>query len=132
MAAYATYAVALNKALRCEQCKARISKTDRDNRLGCSQDAVRPVFVHGDIRLKRCPANYWSGVWQEIFSNYGLLSCGVLPFEGGLFDQPSKMVEAYGLADLIVSEARREAMKDASKPQRSASGRRRSPTRARD
>jgi len=51
--------------------------------------------------FRRCPSNYYSGVAAGLISSASHFDKGILPFSGGLMDQPNKLIAAYSLINSL-------------------------------
>ena len=51
-----------------------------------------------------CVGNYYFPEWSGLISYFQTYSKGILPFEGGMYDQPAKFVELMNLIDNLINE----------------------------
>jgi hypothetical protein len=69
---------------------------------GCSKPIANPVSKWKDrIYYYRCPSNFYSPYVAEIMTHARHIENGLLPYGGGLFDQPAKLIELYNLANSL-------------------------------
>lgn len=73
------------------------------------------------ILYKKCVGNYYFGEWVSIINYYPNYEKGVMPFSGGLFDQPSKFVECMSLVHNLIRENEHEKKRQAELIQRNKS-----------
>lgn len=90
----ATHYFIYNANFNCGKCIAQHSE-DRRNRLkGCSTPIKMPVAKYKDkIYFYKCPSNFYSAYIAEMMSHARHLENGLLPYAGGLMDQPAKLIE---------------------------------------
>lgn len=63
---------------------------------GCGQLTKTPVMKWKEkVYFFKCPTNFKSRYVEELIGLSRNFESGVLPYDGGLFDQPSKLVEAF-------------------------------------
>lgn len=61
--------------------------------LGCTTAYSTPVHIFDSIKYSRCPGNFYSEVaasWVEFHIHFDK---GIMPHEGGYFDQSAKAIE---------------------------------------
>jgi hypothetical protein len=69
---------------------------------GCGSPLNNPVAKYKDrIVFYRCPANFYSGYVAELMSHARHLENGLLPYSGGLLEQPAKLVELLTLLNTL-------------------------------
>lgn len=115
----ATWAVLHSPDLQCRMCKEKTpSQEARDKRKGCAVEAPRVIGALGQgdrhaptYELTRCPANFWDGYSQEIISMYRLFERGVLPFTGGVMDQPAKLIQVMAIIEGLDLKEKAEQQK---------------------
>ena len=115
----ATWAVIHSPELQCRLCKEKTpSQEARDKRKGCAIEATRVIGALGQgdrhsttFELTRCPANFWDGFAQEFISIYRLFERGVLPFSGGVMDQPAKLIQAMAIIEGLDLKEKAEQQK---------------------
>jgi len=78
------------------------------------------------INYKKCVGNFYFGEWVSIINNYNNYEKGVMPFSGGLFEQPSKFVECMSLVHNLIRENEDEKKRQAELIQRNKSSGKRS------
>jgi hypothetical protein len=100
-----TFMVIHDEKLKCSKCIKRLTQQVRDSRMGCSVAATADVFHYKRTYFwDRCPANMWNGAYQELISSYRHFERGLLPFPGGLMDQPAKLIECFDLIESLILE----------------------------
>jgi hypothetical protein len=100
----------------CFHCKKKYSETVRDQKKACFTEKRSPIVEYQKkIKFTLCPSNQYNPACASIIDSFSLFQSGVLPFEGGLFDQPSKIVDLYNL----VASLRVELQKDFDKKAKS-------------
>jgi hypothetical protein len=63
---------------------------------GCSGKTKAPVMKWKDkLFFFKCPVNMKSGYVEELITLARQFESGVLPYSGGLYDQPAKMVDIF-------------------------------------
>lgn len=97
--------------------------TEKSRSVKACREIRTEAFANIDrqIYFKTCPGNFVSGAvlgWLDAHSAYRR---GVLPFAGGLMDQPSKVLELFRnfdgyFAERAVEQAKREAQNRARGP----------------
>jgi hypothetical protein len=97
----ATFVSVMNKNFHCTNkdkkgCFDTIPQWRRDNQKGCSTRSEKPTLKWNDrLIFYRCPTNLKNGKVEELMGVARQFELGVLPYEGGLYDQPSKLVEVF-------------------------------------
>lgn len=100
----ATFQVLYDSSYQCTQCLKRVSAPAREKK-GCETATTEPFAEWRKlIKFKRCPANYYSQYWASVIDIFRQYEKGILPFSGGLLDQPSKMIEALNLVETLKIE----------------------------
>jgi hypothetical protein len=98
----ATHFAVNNKNFRCSDCKLRHSETKRNKFKGCSGPLDKPVAKYKDqINFYKCPTNYYSSYVVELMPMARQLENGLLPYSGGLMDQPSKLIDLLSLINSL-------------------------------
>lgn len=90
-------AVELLPELDCSTCTASQQKAR-----GCITDAPTPHELPGGIVTKRCPRRPLLDdpeLFSEVFWSHQLFKRGILPEDGGLLNQPGKLVEMWNQID---------------------------------
>jgi hypothetical protein len=58
----------------------------------------KPVAKYDDkLLFYRCPSSYYSPYIAELVGHARHIENGLLPYAGGLLEQPAKLIEVYGL-----------------------------------
>lgn len=101
-----THMVIHNTKFQCESCISRNSKQVRDLSKGCTQNASRKVADYkGQLSFYRCPANYYSEQMALLIESFRFFKNGILPYNGNMFEQPSKIIECFShIENLQVAE----------------------------
>lgn len=69
---------------------------------GCSTPINNPVAKYKErILFYKCPANFYSPYVAELMGHARHLENGLLPYSGGLLDQPAKLVELLNLLNSL-------------------------------
>jgi len=69
---------------------------------GCSGPIANPVAKYKDkIVFYKCPANYYSPYVAELANHARHLENGLLPYSGGLLEQPAKLIELLNLLNSL-------------------------------
>ena len=76
-----------------------------------------------NILFYNCIGNYYYGQWANIINYHREYDKGLLPYQGGLFDMPSKFVDVMNLVDNLISENNTEKEQQ-SKIEKQRNGRR--------
>lgn len=63
------------------------------------------------ILYRNCIGNYFNGNWSSLINYYHKYESGILPFSGGLMEQPSKFVEVMGLVHNLITENEQESQR---------------------
>lgn len=97
----ATY-IASSKAFNCSSCKLLYPEQKRKELKGCHAPIKRAVAKYKDkIIFYKCPSNFYQFGLAKIQDHARHLEKGLLPYEGGLFDQPAKLVEIMMLFESL-------------------------------
>lgn len=56
------------------------------------------------INYKNCIGNYYNNFFASMINYYPKYKDGILPFAGGMYDQPSKFVDLMDLVHNLISE----------------------------
>lgn len=101
-----------DRNFNCSDCKKKMGQVARDQMKGCSKTLDKPVFTwNNKINFSTCPVNHYNhsiGVLMEYFRHF---ERGVLPFNGGLLDQPAKTLEVFNLFESLKTEMEIDAIK---------------------
>lgn len=69
---------------------------------GCYGPINNPVAKWKDrIFFYKCPSNFYSQYIADLMSHARHIENGLLPYKGGLFDQPAKLIELYNLVNSL-------------------------------
>lgn len=63
------------------------------------------------ILYKNCIGNHYYGKWASIINYYNMYEKGIMPFKGGLMDQPAKFVEIMDLVHNLIKENEQEVQR---------------------
>lgn len=113
-----TFTTLTEPKYRCHDCKLKHSKDEaKFNRhkqaMACDYLAdkprhqYRPEFnnlCNPKVLYNKCIGNYYNGYFAVFINDYIKFKEGLLPFEGGLYDQPAKFAELYSLVDNLIRE----------------------------
>lgn len=100
----------------CASCLKRHTKEKRDTKKGCNSPLSTPVAKYNDyVTFYRCPGALRSGSMREVIDLHRQWEQGILPFEGGLLDQPAKFIEAMKLVDALKFEHQKDLEEKAKK-----------------
>lgn len=103
---------------KCSLCKVKYAKDQKKQELLFKQNACReemptPVLKYTPthtmsgytpILYKRCPANYADFGYMAIINLYHQYEKGIMPYEGGLLNQPAKFVDLMDLVHNLIEE----------------------------
>lgn len=104
-----TYWYKADKNFNCFYCKKEASASVRDKRKSCFTKKTKEVVnYNGVIKYFVCPSNFFNPAYSQLIDMFRLFQRGVLPFEGGLFDQPSKIIEVFSLLENLDAERNRD------------------------
>lgn len=105
-----------NSEFHCHKCKLRTSQEARDKRKACSKLSDKEIFqIDSKVFYRLCPANYWNASSQELIGIYGKFEKGLLPFKGGIMDQPAKFIEVMDLVESFTLKHQEEMTRKAQK-----------------
>lgn len=108
----ATFNVIFNDNFKCEKCIARARQELRDLRKGCSVEISSKVLNYKDrIGFYKCPANFYSEQIALMIESFRTFKLGVLPYKGGLLEQPAKIIEVYHFIENLMIEHEIEMQK---------------------
>jgi hypothetical protein len=112
---YASIKIAFDKNYQCDKCRKRFAKSFRNQRKSCSLGKTLTHEWNG-LKFYRCLGSFFNPGHFIINDLYRHYRNGILPFSGGLFDQPNKIIEALHLAESIaVQEEEKQWQKTKSK-----------------
>lgn len=100
---------------RCSDCKLKYKAKFKQQQefMACNYVAKTPR--HGytpefhnksnpKIIYNKCIGNYYNGFWSSIINSSKQYDNGIMPFSGGIMDQPAKFVEVMNLVHNLISE----------------------------
>lgn len=124
-----TFMVATNHNFNCTLCKQKYPRQPEKKEAMfkqklCREIADRPRFSYkpthsmaGNLTIKysTCPANLFNSGTLSLINMVGSFNEGIMPYEGGLFEQPAKFVEVMELVHNLKEEYNSEQDKKLSK-----------------
>lgn len=118
-----TVEILYNPSFNCSVCVKKTDENYRENRKGCTgkRPIKRPAFQ--GVEYTKCPGNFYSPGHAQLLEVHRLHRKGVMAFEGGILDQPSKYIDAMGLLETLISEKETEQLKKSLKNGRKQSRR---------
>jgi hypothetical protein len=119
----ATHYAITNRNFNCNDCLLKHSEERRTKLKGCAGPIKLPVAKYKDrVVFYKCPSNFYSAYVAEIMGHARHFESGLLPYAGGLLEQPAKYVELINLIgalriedELTRAEAAAREAKKASK-----------------
>ena len=114
VAIISTFKVLSDERMDCSKCLAKVPEKYRE-KMGCLSPRGDVYQYRRAIYWQRCPANFYNGAAEEFITLNRHFENGLLPFDGGMFDWPSKFFEAADLVASLKSEEERKRMEKASK-----------------
>ena len=88
-----------------------MSQVARDELKGCSVVKDSPVAKWKDsILYKTCPVNFYNQRFVSYIDLFRHFDKGLLPFEGGLLEQPNKIMDVFNLIETLKIEHDRDRM----------------------
>jgi hypothetical protein len=98
----ASYNAISKKLFSCGECKKKYPQDARVRMKGCHSPIERPVAVwKNKIHFYKCPSNFYNPMIAELSSHARHIESGLLPYEGGLYDQPAKLIESINLLNSL-------------------------------
>ena len=98
-----------DKNFNCRECKKQFSASVRDSRKACFTSRKKEYINYNDsIKYFTCPSNHFNQAYASIIEMNRLFHDGTLPFEGGLLDQPSKIIEMFRIVDSLDAERQKD------------------------
>lgn len=89
----------------------RMSQEIRDKNKGCSTVLEKPFSSwNDDIKYKTCPVNFYDQSVVTYIDLFRQFDKGLLPFTGGLLEQPNKIMEIFNLIETLKAENERERL----------------------
>jgi hypothetical protein len=116
----ATFNKIYNQDFNCSRCVLKHPEARRESSRGCSRPVSKAVLVFRDsegkdqVVFKRCPSNFYNGFVAELIGMCSQFEKGILPYQGGLLDQPAKIIDALNMISGLKMEdelKRAEAMR---------------------
>jgi hypothetical protein len=97
----ATFTSTFNSNFHCRNSERRgcfetIPKHRRDSMKGCGAFTKTPILKWKErLFFFTCPTNLKSGYVEELITLSRQFENGILPYKGGLYDQPAKLIEVF-------------------------------------
>lgn len=93
-------------------------------RWGCERDAALPLTVDGEdiFRCPRRPILEEPVYFSAVFRAYGDYQRGILPENGGVLDQPARLLQSFRVIDEAAADCRRAREGAAPPPQSQMKG----------
>jgi len=114
----ATFFSMADQNLNCAMCLKKNSEKIRNERKGCNEPLPSAVGKHRNLySFFRCPSSLKSKSYQNIIELHEQFDKGLLPFSGGILDQPYKLVEIMSYVADLKSEHYNDLKKQAEKKQ---------------
>jgi hypothetical protein len=111
-----TYFSAAQAEYNCDHCLKKYAKSYRDKKKFCTIEKSTPVTdYHGSIKYFKCPGNFFNEGYALIIESYRRYNEGILPYSGGLFEQPAKIIEAFSVIRSLDSENAKDNSRSAKK-----------------
>lgn len=96
----------------CNNCKKRMGQIARDDLKGCSKILKSDVANwRNQITFQTCPVNFYSQAFAVYIDLFRHFENGILPFKGGLLEQPNKIMEVFNLIESLKIERSNERQK---------------------
>lgn len=103
---------------KCNICKKKYIREPKKQELlfkqnACKDEMPMPVLKYTPthtmsgytpILYNRCPANFSDFGYMEIINLYSHYAKGIMPYDGGLLNQPAKFVEVMELVHNLIEE----------------------------
>jgi len=83
-----------------------------DNECKLYRDVDHPIknrWTIGEYEFSRCPKTYVDSEFYEWFTLYDLFKKGIMPVEGGFYNQSNKFVQIVTYIDNILEEHKQES-----------------------
>lgn len=111
--------ISMGKPFNCYECKKLYPEQKRKELKGCHDQIKRPVAKYKDrLIFYKCPSNFYNAMVAQLFNHAGKIEKGLLPYEGGLFDQPAKLIQAYELMESLRLDDELQRLEAESKKQK--------------
>lgn len=118
-----TFFAAAQPQYNCSNCLKKYSETYRKTRKFCTSPSETPITdYHGVIKYFQCPGSYFNHGYRLVIESYRRFQDGVLPYSGGLMEQPAKILEAFETIRLLDLEHGQDTAKNL-RPKRGNNGR---------
>ena len=107
---------------RCDLCKKESSRHVKGKqfsleRKGCFSAMPNIVYKvpsvcgYPGINFHKCPTNYINYKCRDLINQNSSFNNGIMPYSGGMDEQPAKFVECMGLIDNLLEEHRKNEEK---------------------
>lgn len=107
---------------RCDVCKKESARHIKGlefslERKGCKKKIPNPVFkvpsISGfpDLIFYRCPTNFVNFKCRDLINQNAQFNNGIMPYSGGLDEQPAKFVETMLIVDNMIEQHREDQKK---------------------
>lgn len=105
----ATFFTAVDPKYNCATCLLKVKKDVREQKKACNQKSKEPVTKYHDIyNFYRCPSNFRLPSYRNLIKLHGLYLQGILPYNGGILEQPAKFIEAMNTIDALMAEHQKD------------------------
>lgn len=124
MSLVSTFWATHDQDFNCGLCKKKQSQSVRDSRKSCSIKRDSAVATYGkgtEIKYYTCPSNFYNPAIALLIDMGRHFREGILPFEGGLFDQPAKVIDCFNLLENLNVEHQKDVQEKAKKWQKARS-----------
>jgi hypothetical protein len=81
----------------------------------CSTRSDKPLWQNSDYEVYGCPCNYLHPSALILIQAASAMKIGVLPYDGGLLDQPAILMELIAIAQGVLSDYEEKMMKEQQK-----------------
>jgi len=105
----------------CQKCIKKYSESARDLRKSCFTKRQKPIISYEGINYYKCPSNWSNSGVFRLIDMFRFFKNGMLPFEGGLLNQPAKLIDVFSLFDNLLFEHQKDLEKEAKKWQKGQS-----------
>lgn len=111
--------IAMGKVFNCFECKKLYPEQKRKELKGCHAPIKKPVARYKDrINFYKCPSNFYNPMIGHLANQASKIDKGLLPYEGGLFDQPAKLIEIFNLLESLRIDDELQRLEAESKKQK--------------
>lgn len=101
-----------DESFNCFSCKKKMSAGVRDRQKACFTPRDREIVnYNGSIKYFTCPSNHYNAGTSRLIDMFRHFQQGVLPFEGGLLDQPAKIIEVFRIVENLEIERQNDIAK---------------------